>query len=209
MISSSLGDPLHGIGDDSIPIIARTNLTGSQIKNISALYPGRGISRTNLCGAQLAWGMDRCNYTIDYRMLIIESMDPDTERRRISPVAVMSNSGYIDIINGPQDHTICNSITCRRRISTFMAIVESGQTYQIYFSSTPPQYTRFRLINGNSSIKCILAIYYYTLQEIDVYANTVYVSPTNRNMQSSVLILNNEPNNVTLLSPAGANFFDR
>lgn len=153
--------------------------------------------------------MNQCNNVNDYRMLIIESMDSDTERRRISPIAIMSNNGYIDLINGPQDHGICNGYTCRRRISTFMSIVQSRQIYQIYFTSTPPIYTRFRLIDADSSIKCILAVYYNSLQQIDVYVNTVYVSPTNRDMTSSVFTLRDEPNNITLSSPVGTNYFDR
>jgi hypothetical protein len=183
-------------------------LTGQKI-NISAIYPYRGISRTNSCSLQPAWGMYRCNYTTDYRMLIIESMDSDTETRRISPVAIMSNSGYIDLVNGPQNRPVCFGYTCQRRLSTFMAIVESGETYQIYYTSTPPLYTRFHLINGDSSIKCILAVYYNSLQQIDVYANSIYVSPTNRDLTFSILILRDDPNGVTLSSLAGANFFDR
>ncbi|CAF5125232.1 unnamed protein product, partial [Rotaria magnacalcarata] len=30
-----------------------------------------------------------CRNTTDYRMLVIESVDPDTETRRLSPVAIM------------------------------------------------------------------------------------------------------------------------
>ena len=28
-------------------------------------------------------------------------MDNDTEKRRLSPVAILSESGYLDLINGP------------------------------------------------------------------------------------------------------------
>jgi len=31
--------------------------------------------------------------------------------------------GYIDLINGPQDHGWCSGYTCRKRVSTFMALV--------------------------------------------------------------------------------------
>ncbi|CAF4600949.1 unnamed protein product, partial [Rotaria socialis] len=139
------GSQQHGIGDFRIPRVALTSLTGLQI-NINLTHPYRGISRTNSCSLRPAWGMYMCNFNTDYRMLIIESMDSDTEKRRVSPVAVMSTSGYIDLINGPQDQTICNGYSCQKRISTFMSIVQSGQTYEIYFSSTPPKYLRFRLL---------------------------------------------------------------
>lgn len=206
--ASLWGNLQHGVGDNRIPRVALSNLTGHRI-NISSIYPGRGISRTNSCILQPPWGMYQCNNTVNYRMLIIESMDADTERRRLSPVAIMSNNGYIDLINGPQDHGFCNGYTCRRRISTFMAIVQSNETYQIYFTSTPPKNTRFRLINANASIKCILAIYYNSLQQIDVYADTKYVAPTNRDPTSTLLKLRNDTNNVTFASTAGANYYDR
>lgn len=202
------GSQSHGIGDFRIPRVAMTNLTGHRI-DINASYPYRGISRTNSCSLRPAWGMYICNSTTDYRMLIIESMDSDTEKRRLSPVAVMSKMGYIDLINGPQDQSFCNGYSCRKRISTFMAIVQSGQTYEIYFSSTPPRHTRFRLLNANTSIKCVLALYYYSLQQIDVYANTLYVPPTNRDLRFPGIMLLDQPNNVTLASPAGSNFFNR
>jgi len=35
--------------------------------------------------------------------------------------------GYIDLINGPQDHGWCSGYTCRKRVSTFMALVATGR----------------------------------------------------------------------------------
>ena len=172
-------------------------------------YPYRGISRTNSCSLRSAWGMYLCNASTNYRMMIIESMDSDTEKRRLSPVALMSRTGYIDLINGPQDQTFCNGYSCRKRISTFMTIIQSLQTYEIYLSSTPPRWLRFRILNADPSVKCILAVYYYSLQQIDVYANTQYISPTNRNLQAPVMMLLDQPNGVNLSSPTGANYFHR
>jgi hypothetical protein len=142
-------------------------------------------------------------------MLIIESMDSDTETRRLSPVAVMSDNGFIDLINGPQDHGWCNGYTCQKRISTFMALVEAGHNYNIYLTSTTPDHIRFRLLNADSSISLTLALYYDSLQQVDVYANNVYVPPTNVNSNFSFLMLLDEPNGVSLGSPAGANYFNR
>ena len=59
-------------------------------------------------------------------MLIIESMDDDTETRRLSPLALLGD-GYVDLINGPQDHGWCSGYTCRLRLSTFMALVATGK----------------------------------------------------------------------------------
>ncbi|CAF3925163.1 unnamed protein product [Rotaria sp. Silwood2] len=202
------GDQQHGIGDFRIPFVALSNMTGHQI-NISATYPYRGINLAPTCAYESAWQMYFCNNTLDYRMLIIESMDPDTETRRLSPVAIMSDNGYIDLINGPQDHGCCNGYTCRKRVSTFMAIVESYHTYLIYLTSTQPNQMRFRVLNSDARIKVILALRYDSLQQIDVYANDIYVSPTNRDSSFSFLMLTDQSNNVTFSSPAGSNYFNR
>ena len=183
-------------------------MSGYQI-NISATYPHRGISLAPTCVYDSAWQMYFCNNTLDYRMLIIESMDSDTETRRLSPVAIMSDNGYIDLINGPQDHACCNGYTCRKRVSTFMSIIQSQHTYLIYLTSTVPNQMRFRVLNSDASIKLILALHYDTLQQIDVYANDIYISPTNRDLSYSFLMLTDQPNNVTFASPAGSNFFNR
>ena len=70
---------------------------------------------------------------VNYEMLIIESMDPDTEDRRLSPVAVLGD-GYLDLINGPQDHGWCDGYTCQERISTFMVLVATGEITQYQFT---------------------------------------------------------------------------
>jgi len=38
---------------------------------------------------------------LEYYDLVIESMDNDHERRRLTPLAVRSDSKYLDLINGP------------------------------------------------------------------------------------------------------------
>lgn len=45
-----------------------------------------------------SWQSYKC-FALNYRMLVIESLDADTETRRLSPVAVLGD-GYIDLING-------------------------------------------------------------------------------------------------------------
>lgn len=66
-------------------------------------------------------------------MLVIESMDADTEVRRLSPVA-LSADGYTNLLNGPQDHGWCFGYTCQERISTFYAIVATQRNYTLYFT---------------------------------------------------------------------------
>lgn len=149
-----------------------------------------------------------CPNVTDYRMLIIESLDSDTETRRLSPVAVMSQ-GYIDLINGPQDHGWCNGYTCQKRLSTFMAIVRARQNADIYLTSTTPNRMRFRLLNSDLNTVTTVGLFYNSFQQIDVYANDIYVSPTNQDPMFSSLMLLDLPNGVTFNSPPGANYFNR
>ncbi|CAF3091006.1 unnamed protein product [Rotaria socialis] len=202
------GNQQHGVGDFRIPSVALADSTGQMI-NISSIYPYRGISRGPTCAYQPSWQMYLCTNAIDYRMLIMESMDSDTETRRLSPVAIMSDNGYIDLINGPEDHGWCNGFSCGTRISTFMLLIESGHQYLIYLSSTQPNDMRFRIINSNASVVNILALRYDSLQQIDVYANGIYVAPINQNTNYPYMMLMDTPNTLTLSSPVGSNFFNR
>lgn len=45
-----------------------------------------------------SWQSYKC-FGLNYRMLAIESLDSDTETRRLSPVAVLGR-GFLDLING-------------------------------------------------------------------------------------------------------------
>jgi hypothetical protein len=56
-----------------------------------------------------------------------------------------------------------------------------------------------------------LALYYSSLQQIDVYGNSIYIAPTSKdNTFTQFLMLIDQPNSMSLTtSPAGANFFNR
>ena len=41
---------------------------------------------------------------MNHEMIIYESLDSDSADRRISPVGLRSDTGYIDLINGPSSH---------------------------------------------------------------------------------------------------------
>ena len=88
-----------------------------------------GILGNQECTKHDAWNAFEC-HDLDYMMLVLESMDADTETRRLSPVALLSE-GYVDLLNGPQDHGWCNGYTCQKRVSTFNVIVATGKTISI------------------------------------------------------------------------------
>lgn len=56
-----------------------------------------GVIRKN-CIYMSSWQSYKC-FDLNYRMLVIESLDADTETRRLSPVAVLGD-GFVDLING-------------------------------------------------------------------------------------------------------------
>ena len=72
----------------------------------STLLIGIYRGTNNECEYNSNWQAYKC-HGIDHMMLIVESMDGDTEVRRLSPMAMYSD-GYVDLINGPQDQGWCH-----------------------------------------------------------------------------------------------------
>ncbi|XP_078542272.1 fibrocystin-L-like [Lissotriton helveticus] len=166
----------YGIGDYRIPKVMLTYLNGSRIP-VNQIAPNKGIIRDSSCVYMSTWEGYNCT-GLDHEMLVIESLDSDTETRRLSPVAVLGD-GYIDLINGPQDHGWCSGYTCRRRVSLFHSIVTSGKHFDIFFTSTSPQKLRLMLLNVDDTKAVRVAIYYSNPQRLDVYVNNVFVGPKN------------------------------
>jgi hypothetical protein len=95
-------DPKRGLGNYRIPQVALADAQG-RLKNISQVYTYRGIVRDeSKCVFIDDWQAWHCD-NMTHKILVIESMDKDTETRRLSPVAIISDQNmYIDLINGPQ-----------------------------------------------------------------------------------------------------------
>ncbi|XP_063041153.1 fibrocystin-L-like [Engraulis encrasicolus] len=206
------GDARHGVGDYRIPKVMLTNPDGSRIP-VDDIAPRKGIIRDSSCVYVPQWQSYKC-FGLNYRMLAIESMDADTETRRLSPVAVLGD-GYVDLINGPQDHGWCNGYTCQKRLSLFHSLVATGKAFDIFFSSVTPQKLRFMLINAKPTETVRVAMFYSKPQRLDVYVNNQLVPPTNAEW-------NSDKTDYTLLKPTtqgqyvpamnssvnGANFLD-
>ncbi|EPY78834.1 fibrocystin-L [Camelus ferus] len=138
------GNSQFGIGDYRIPKVMLSFPNGSRIP-ITEKAPYKGIIRDSTCKYIPEWQSYRC-FGMEHAMMVIESLDSDTETRRLSPVAIVGN-GYVDLINGPQDHGWCAGYTCRRRLSLFHSIVALGKFYEVYFTGTSPQNLRLMLLN--------------------------------------------------------------
>ncbi|XP_004640150.1 fibrocystin-L [Octodon degus] len=207
------GNSQLGIGDYRIPKVMLTFLNGSRIP-VTEKAPYKGIIRDATCKYIPDWQSYQC-FGMEYAMMVIESLDSDTETRRLSPVAIVSN-GYVDLINGPQDHGWCAGYTCQRRLSLFHSIVALNKSYEVYFTGTSPQNLRLMLLNVDHSKGVLVGIFYSTLQRLDVYVNNSLVCPKNTvwNAQQKHCKLNRHlyaeqflPKlNSTIL---GENYFDR
>ena len=82
---------LFTTGDYRIPKPAETRPDGSRI-DISTYLPHKGIIRSengdNKCAWNNNWNAYKCS-DMEHHMAIIESLDKDTETRRLSPVAIL------------------------------------------------------------------------------------------------------------------------
>ena len=141
-------------------------------------------------------------------------MDNDTESRRLSPVAILSDNGYLDLINGPQDHGWCFGYTCQKRISTFLALVVSNHSYDVYLTATPPNKLRFRIIQSNNAFKIRLSMSYTTSNNINVYRASNLMLPSNADNSTGTIVLKDPQGNTnqympTFSSPSGTNYMDR
>ena len=210
------GDPQRGLGDYRIPRTILTYANGSSI-NVNQIYPKKGIVRGNefgddsQCTFSDIWNMYHCE-GIDHLMLVLESLDADTEVRRLSPIALAS-SGFIDLLNGPQDFGWCGGYTCQERISTFYGIVASEHMYTVALTSTNPQNMALHLLNSNESQVIVVGIVYTNPQRLDVIYNGDYVVPNNAEQTSNgnLRYLQGSPDMFTpsLSDSAGSNYYDR
>ncbi|KAM9824037.1 PKHD1 like 1, tandem duplicate 1 [Neosynchiropus ocellatus] len=169
------GDPRRGLGDFRIPTAMLTNPDGSRIP-VEQIAPNKGILRED-CTYMPSWQSYKC-VGLSYRILLIESLDSDTETRRLSPVAVLSG-GFVDLINGPQDHGWCAGYTCQLRLSTFQSMVASGREFSVFFSSVSPQKIRLMMLNADPSESVVMSIFMPTSQQLVVYVGNQLVAPTN------------------------------
>ena len=214
------GDRRRGIGDMRIPRTMLAYPNGSAIP-VDDLYPKKGIVRglnfgdESQCNFNTMWQAYHCT-GIDHLMLIIESLDADTETRRLSPIGLGSN-GFIDLLNGPQDHGWCGGYTCQERISTFYGIVAAGLEYTIGLTSTNPQRMALHLLHTDNAQKIVVGVINTNPQRLDVYINEEYIIPNNavRDSQTgNLMYMERDPAipdqyRPTVTDTAGSNYYDR
>lgn len=197
---------MHKIGDFNLRNV--NPFISSHGFDLNITHPYRGISRTNdTCELEYPWRMYQCKNDSNYRMLMIESLDDSNRNARLNPIAILSDNGFIDILTAPRISDSCGRPPCPI-VFRYSAIVQSDRNYTIYFESTPPSQMRFRLIDADNNFKCIIGIFFGPVKHVDVYKDGQYQYPINHDPRATRLLLRDLPNNVTLSSPVGANFFN-
>mmetsp|Transcript_41983 Transcript_41983/g.98471 ORF Transcript_41983/g.98471 Transcript_41983/m.98471 type:complete len:1625 (+) Transcript_41983:1-4875(+) len=96
-------------------------------------------------------------------------MDADHEIRRPSPVAVTSETGYTDLLNGCMDHGWCFSYTCLKRLMTFWAVVTMQTEYTVHFTGTNPQKLRLSIPYTPESENIMIKIYYQSSLRLQIF----------------------------------------
>lgn len=145
----------------------------------------------------------------------MESLDGDTEVRRLSPIGVRSSDGHIDLINGPSDHSCCSGYACQVRISMFKILFACGMEYDIHASSTLPSKVRFHLPYQTDDCKIKINLFMARQNRIDLFQNGIYVPPTNTkiiNDDGSMEYFKPDATHIPDLSEtsqSGDNFMDR
>uniref|UniRef100_A0A8D3DR72 PKHD1 like 1, tandem duplicate 2 n=1 Tax=Scophthalmus maximus TaxID=52904 RepID=A0A8D3DR72_SCOMX len=202
------GDPRRGLGDDRIPKVMLTFPNGSRIP-VDQIAPHKGVIRDN-CTYMSAWQSYKC-FGLNYKMLAIESLDSDTETRRLSPVAVLSGASWIS----STDQGWCSGYTCQKRVSLFHSIVAVGHRFEVFFSSVSPQKLRLMMLDADPSESIMVSVFFSKPQRLNVYVDDELVAPTNAKW-------NTDNSDYTLKKPiyagqyvpplnatAGSNFFDQ
>jgi len=182
------GSPKRGLGYYRVPKPMVTELNGDRISFASKM-PNTGVFRGDSnCDWVDGWTAYKCR-NINHRLMIIESMDRDTKIRRLSPIAVLTDpgaSGYIDLVNGPQDFSCCSGYTCAERLSTFYTMVATGQEVEVVMSSIPPQNFKFHLLhNGDSGDAVRVKFWFPKQQRYDIYTEGRYIPPMNKDFSDS------------------------
>ena len=106
LTSPSLTSPFLTSPSLTSPSLTSPSLTSPSLTSLSLCYTFL-LPHSVTCHFMPVWNAFRCDF-LDHRMLVIESMDGDTETRRLSPLALdggdTGHGHYTDLLNGPMDH---------------------------------------------------------------------------------------------------------
>lgn len=210
-------DPAHtprGLGDYRIPKTALTNLQGERLE-VNDLMPNKGRIRNDACSFSSNLNGYWCTgeNAYEYMYLTIENMDHDTQERRLSPLAIISNkgpNGYVDLYNGParQDWG--------ERLGIFHTTVAGNTTVDVFMTSTPPQHTRMQLQGGVQAGSKVLVKFYNPVPQLIKISRTHLITQETEELATNGFDADGKPINLPIeeLIPtsndaAGTNYHHR
>ena len=162
-------DRSWGMGDYRIPESMQTMSDGTVIP-IETYAPNKGFSRNDDCNWNADWLAYQCHGSMRGHLLF-ESLDHDTEIRRSAPFGFRSDSGFIDLGNGPIDHSCCSGYSCLLRATYNYFVVECGETYEIHSTGTLPTKVRFSMHSLPPTCKIRLKMFTMRQNRQDIYLN--------------------------------------
>ena len=175
---------------------------------------GDGVEmQSALCTKVARLGMQRCPVSASptHRMLVFESMDADTESRRIAPLT-LSSSSSVDSLNGPsvvaRDNT---EAPLSRTLSTFFPIVAVGQLYNASFGGGSPFHCRLLMLHAVADDGILLQLNYSGVSErLDVYRSGDLVRSSGLETAGGLSERVHGPQHMPTLgdSPPGSNYYD-
>ena len=182
-----------GLTDKRIPAPIRFTMDGKLIK-FSDIYKEAGTVRSPECQYKKNYHGWFCPFSsgLEYYDLVYEMMDLDHMTRKLTPLAVRSEDGYLDLINGPADHTCCIGYACNMRLMTLHSTVACGKTYDYMMSSTLPIEQRIHFKYAPPECKIRMVLYTKRPNRIKVFvgdgknaeerlpANTVFNAATGK-----------------------------
>ena len=206
-------DTQPGLGDYRIPRGMLTTLDGKRIR-VEDYAPEKGVIRDENCVYDPKIPAWFCKEdTLTHFMMNYQFMDVDHMVRRLTPLAIRSETGYIDVVNGPADHSCCVGYACMIRLNTYWTTQACGHIYDYYFTSTLPKRMNFHLPDYvNKECKIYLTFYTAKPNRIDVKMDGIYMVPTNGKHMGDKIEWERPRRDIhlpTLDSDPGTNFFDR
>lgn len=149
-------DTADGLSNDRIPAAMKTDYNGELIDPTN-LYMDVGVTRTAGC-VYNPWtpGWFCPDKEIRYFGFLYEMMDDDHMTRRLTPVAIKSETGYLDILNNPSDKSRCFGYSCSLRQNVIYSIMACGLQYDYYLSSTNPMKVKLRFLYA--PLDCVIKI---------------------------------------------------
>ena len=202
----------RGLGNFRIPAVMITDLSGNAI-DIESWAPNKGVKGTHsgACTHDVFNHYYKCDETVEYAQVLYQSMDVDTETRRLAPIAYYSQD-TVDIINGVKDTSCCAGYACQLRQTTHVMIMKCGEEYELATTGTLNKDFKLHMNRQDPNCKIKLKIYTRRQNRQDVFIDGTLIAPTNAILELDGTFSYQAPTpaHVPLISDGvGTNFFDR